>query len=216
MHPEVLPKAESRVLRTLAPLACSYQLVLAGGSAAALHLGHRISRDFDFFTSRPFDAQRFLEDVRTLGLNWRLEHEAQASLIAWMEGVKVSAFHYPYPLVEPTVRFRNVAVAGLLDIAAMKFIAIGQKGKKRDFVDLYFILQDVPCSKVGLVLRKRYGRERVNPVHVGKSLVYFQDADVDPDPEYCEGVRTDWPTVKRFFQTHVRQIVLDLEQALED
>jgi len=106
-------------------------------------------------------------------------------------------------------------VAGLGDIAAMKIIAISQRGKKRDFVDLYFILQRVPILKITQVLIGRYGKERINPVHIGKSLVYFNDAEDDPDPEFCAGVKIKWPDVKKFFKAQVRQIVLDIHGAVE-
>lgn len=177
-------------------------------------MGHRISRDLDFFTQQPLDSEKLFGEIKALGVKILLDHQSQGSLIVSANGTKVSAFHYPYPFVEPAARFHTVAVAGLLDIAAMKIIAITQRGKRRDFVDLYFILQDIPCAKVGRALVRRYGPERINPVHIGKALVYFQDAEGDPDPLYCAGSRVAWEEIRSFFKSRVRQFVLDIEGSL--
>ncbi len=69
----------------------------------------------------------------------------------------------------------------------MKVIAISQRGTKRDFVDLFFILQDLPFHKVAEHMVKRFGKERINPIHLGKSLVYFSDAESNPEPEHIKG-----------------------------
>jgi len=95
----------------------------------------------------------------------------------------------------------------------MKTLSITQRGAKRDFTDLYFILQDVPFQKIASNMIKRFGKDRINPVIVGKALVYFEDAEADPDPEYL-GRKKDWKEIKRYFVDHVRQLVLDLQKAL--
>lgn len=128
---------------------------------------------------------------------------------------KASFFYDPYPLLAEK-HYQDIPLAGIKDIAAMKLLAISQRGAKRDFVDLYFILQEVPFYKIAEGLIKRYGKHRINPVHVGKSLVYFFDAEPDPDPEYLEGYEVDWGVVKEFFKDHVKQFVLDLEKAKRD
>ena len=97
----------------------------------------------------------------------------------------------------------------------MKVIAISQRGAKRDFVDLYFILHSIPFWKIADNMLKRFSPDRVNPVHIGKSLVYFHDAEADPEPRYCSGHETDWHVIKEFFVGHVQQLVLDMQEAKE-
>jgi hypothetical protein len=104
-------------------------------------------------------------------------------------------------------------IAGLLDIAAMKVIAISQRGTRRDFIDLYCILQEMPFHKVADHLVKRFGKERINAVNIGKSFTYFSDAESDPDPQYLKGKTVRWETAKEFFKQHVKQMVLDIDIA---
>jgi hypothetical protein len=90
-----------------------------------------------------------------------------------------------------------------------------QRGAKRDYVDLYWILQDVPFSKIAENMISRYGANRVNPLVIGKALVFFQDADSDPDPKYL-GKRTAWEKIKKYLTDHVQQFVLDIQKAVKD
>lgn len=106
-------------------------------------------------------------------------------------------------------------VAGILDITSMKVIAIGQRGTKRDFVDLFFILQDIPFHKVAEHMVRLFGKERINAIHLGKSFVYFSDAESNPEPEYIKGKEISWDNVKKFFKHHVKQFVFDLDMAVK-
>lgn len=127
----------------------------------------------------------------------------------------MSLFKYDYPFIEKPVIYQGVQVAGILDIASMKVIAISQRGTKRDFVDLFFILQNMPFHKVAEHMVRRFGKERINPIHIGKSLVYFSDAESNPDTEYIKGKELSWDNVKKFFRHHVKQFVLDLDMAVK-
>lgn len=111
---------------------------------------------------------------------------------------------------------KGLKVSGILDIASMKVIAISQRGTKRDFSDLYCILQDTPFHKIARHMVNRFGQERINPLHIGKSFVYFSDADSNPDPDYIEGKHIEWDKIRKFYIRHVRQFVLDLEAATKE
>jgi nucleotidyltransferase AbiEii toxin of type IV toxin-antitoxin system len=102
-------------------------------------------------------------------------------------------------------------VAGLVDIASMKLMAMMQRGAKRDYVDLYWILQNITFSKIAENLINRYGANRINPLVIGKALVFFQDADSDPDPAYL-GKRVAWTTIKKYLIDHVQQFALDIQK----
>ena len=102
-----------------------------------------------------------------------------------------------------------------MDSFVNECLAVGfqVRGAKRDFVDLYAILQEIPFHQVARHTVLRFGKERINPVQTGKSLVYFADADTNPDPAYRKGMELDWEDIKKFFRGHVKQFVLDLEAA---
>lgn len=211
MHTEALTPAAVKVLKALKEPVLAHQFVLAGGTAVALHLGHRKSVDFDFFAKRPFSTDKLFREVKSTGLEIRTLQEEKGTLTVTADGVKVSFFHSPYPFMEKNAVFIGVPVAGLIDIASMKILAITQRGAKRDFVDLYFMLQDIPFAKMARNMIERFGHSRVNPVVVGKALVYFHDAESDPEPEYLTK-KKDWKTIKKFFIDHVQQFVFDLHR----
>jgi hypothetical protein len=108
----------------------------------ALHLGHRLSHDLDFFTA----ARSFPADLprRELGRRGELTitQEGAGTFLGILNGVRLSFFIYPYPLLETPADFEGIQIARLPDIAAMKLDAISSRGKKRDFIDLCQICQD--------------------------------------------------------------------------
>ncbi len=212
MHRACLPNKGWKVLDSLKDTLKRYQAVMAGGTALALHMGHRMSVDLDFFTTAPFRVEALVSAIRKTGKSFRILAESEDHIVADIEGVKFSLFRYEYPFIEQTTVYGGIEIAGVLDIAAMKIIAISQRGAKRDFADLYVILQNIPFHNVAGHVVRRYGKERINPVVTGKALVYFSDADSDPEPEYI-GETVKWEAIRIFFRQHVKQFVLDLNAA---
>ncbi|MGD0845882.1 MAG: nucleotidyl transferase AbiEii/AbiGii toxin family protein, partial [Geobacteraceae bacterium] len=151
----------------------SFAATLAGGTALALQLGHRISHDLDFFTLEDFNIDNAIAAIRKTGLPYRITSEGDGTLNAEIDGIKVSLLRFDHPFLETPLLVDGIRVAGTLDIAAMKVIAISQRGLKRDFVDLYFILREKPFHRIAEHMVQRFGPERVPPLHIGKSLVYF-------------------------------------------
>ncbi len=216
MHPECLPPNGLKVLRRLNALVKAHEFVLAGGTALTLRIGHRLSEDLDFFTEKPFSTERLFVEMQNLKLSPAVMQEEEGTLVTVAGGVKVSMMRYEHPFIDRPERFRGIPVAGIVDIASMKIIAISQRGAKRDFADLYFVLQDVPFWKIAENMMERFGPDRINPVHVGKSLVYFIDAEIDPDPRYRVNRKPKWERIKSFYKKNVRQMVLDLHTAKEN
>jgi hypothetical protein len=212
-HKECLPEKGWMVLSALKDALSEIEVVLAGGTALALHLGHRISVDLDFFSAAGGFVDNLISHIQKTGFSYRILSETSNQLIASIEDVKFSVFRYDYPFADEVTDVAGIRVAGILDIASMKVIAMGQRGTKRDFVDLYFILQKIPFHLIAENMVRRFGKERINPVHLGKAFVYFTDADADPDPKYTEGNVVDWNDIKSFFRHHVRQFVYDLDAA---
>jgi len=197
-----------------APERWQRDIVLAGETALALHLGHRISVDLDFFTDAEFNNEAIISEIRKTKVPFHILSEGEGYLIAEAGGIKTSLFTYEYPFIDKLTVYHGMRIAGVLDIAAMKIIALGQRGTKRDFVDLFFILQDLPFHTIAEHMVMRFGRERINPLHIGKSLVYFSDGESHPEPGYIQGKEIEWPKIKDFFRRHVKQFALDIDAAV--
>ncbi|MBI5144706.1 MAG: nucleotidyl transferase AbiEii/AbiGii toxin family protein [Candidatus Omnitrophica bacterium] len=138
---------------------------LAGGTACALQIGHRISVDLDFFTPEEFDAKELTRSLRKIG-KFELDKQSWGTILGVLEKVKFSIFVYRYPVLFPFKSLFDINIIDLRDIAAMKIDAISTRGIRRDFVDLYFIDADAaPMPKmikeVGWAEIKRYFEKEV-------------------------------------------------------
>lgn len=198
MFVELLPEATRRNLALLANSSVVSPFYLAGGTAAVLHAGHRISVDLDFFSPEPFDSAQLADRLSGLG-RFRLERLGEGTLLGELQDARISFFRYRYPLIAEPVQVLGIAVAGLGDIAAMKLNAISQRGTRRDFIDLYVIVQaGLSLSEVLGHYRHKYAGLDLNLLHLAKSLTYFVDAEADPMPEML--VDLSWEEVKAFLQ----------------
>ena len=98
----------------------------------------------------------------------------------------------------------------LEDIASMKIIAISQRGKKRDFIDLYWFsaVHGTPISDIIRRAVSQYPEQEHSMPHFLKSLVYFEDAEEDPMPAL--NFKADWKTVKEYFRREIPRIAEEL------
>lgn len=181
---------------------------LAGGTALALQSGHRKSVDLDFFTTK----KRF--NVKTLLINlsdykdWKVTVEEDSTLYGELLGAKVSFIAYPFFIPKQAfLLYGSIRVLSLLDIAVMKIVAISQRGRKRDFFDLYWCAQHVePLLSIIKRLPEQYPSVAHDYHHILKSLVYFEDAEGDPAPEI--NFDANWDDVKSFFRKEI-PVILD-------
>ncbi|MDD5614472.1 MAG: nucleotidyl transferase AbiEii/AbiGii toxin family protein [Candidatus Omnitrophica bacterium] len=176
---------------------------LAGGTALALHLGHRLSFDLDFFTAKEFDP---LETARKLQrvLDLKIETTSRGTILGIIKDVRFSLFLYQYKLLSPCKKFLGMNISDTRDIAAMKMVAISERGVKRDFVDLYFICQKIGLEEVLELYNKKYGKLTSNLFHVMKSLVYFTDTEDEEMPNMLKPC--GWEKVKKFFEQEVKRL----------
>jgi len=179
---------------------------LAGGSAVALHLGHRVSVDLDFFTPQDdLDAEALIHQLQGIG-HLLIRQQSRGTLNATLEDTLVSFFVYPYPLLETPQRVWDIPVAGLLDLALMKLAAIGQRGAKRDFVDMYQICHSGYTLDTLLQrMPDKFPNVTYPSYHLLRALVYFEDAESDSMPPMR--VPLEWPAVRRFFEAEVRRLM---------
>jgi hypothetical protein len=184
--------------------------VLAGGTALALHLGHRISGDLEFFAQRTFKPSEVLEELRALASVVEPVTMDGDAMIVQADGVRVSLMQTPARFGEPSTRVNGCDVAGVVDIAATKLLAVSQGGMRSDFVDLHAVLQAVPFRRVARNALERYGVTALEPLVVGKGLVWFEHADVQEDPVYV-GTPVTWDHIRDFFRSSLRQFVFDLD-----
>ena len=138
MHEEVLNPAQQALLPLLAQFRREYYLV--GGTAIALHIGHRRSVDFDMFKATTINHKRNLDRIVAAGISHQVIRRVAEQMNLVVNGVKLTFFQYPFPIM-PEDKFKDVfRMPSLISLAAMKAYALGRRSKWRDYVDLYFLL----------------------------------------------------------------------------
>lgn len=205
MFEESLIKGAKEDLALLGQSGILENAYLAGGTALALQLGHRISADLDFFTDKEFVPKVFSNELSKLG-SFEEEQSDKGTVLGIFEGIKFSLFIYKYPLIFPTLKYQSLNIADIRDIAAMKIDAVATRGTKRDFIDLYFICKsNYELAELLDFYNRKYGELASNLIHIQKSLIFFNDAEPDKMPRMLKDVR--WEDVKRYFEKEVKKLM---------
>jgi hypothetical protein len=176
---------------------------LVGGTALALQLGHRKSIDLDVFGHLSVGALELEQTLREYGPVSVAGRSRMIQAYA-VCGIKVDVVEYSYPWLDGPVAEDGVRLASFRDIAAMKLAAITNRGTRKDFVDLAFLLDRFSLDEMLVFYREKYGDASLFPVI--KSLAYFDDADEDPMPNML--MPCDWGRMKRGIVRSVAQIGL--------
>ncbi len=211
-HREALPAQTKKALGSLfqAKWLEKSGWYLAGGTALALQVGHRQSVDLDFFTQK--DAFLPVSVIRNFKSqkNWRSNIIEEGTVYGELFGAKISFIAYPFFVPNLTFKkYGRIKVLQPIDIAVMKIIAISQRGRKRDFFDLYWCAKNLePMEDIIRKLKIQYSSVAHDYHHILKSLVYFTDAESDPDPKIFFPVK--WKEVKKFFEQEIPQITKKL------
>ncbi len=204
MHPKVLSENAWRTVRALSRGGWLDSWILAGGTGLALHLGHRYSEDLDLFGEDPFDPAILAEGLSRIGAV-RVQRSAADTLHVELRGLRVSFLRTQAPFLFPGSAYRGLTVADPRDIAVMKLVAIGGRGSRKDFLDLFFYLRSGGALAGALsLLEQRYHRVDFNTYHILKSLVYFEDAEEEPMPRMIKTV--EWDEVKALLISEVRRL----------
>lgn len=197
---DTLPKATVKAFLRCSKISLfsSNGWYLAGGTALALQTGHRRSVDLDFFTKEKKFNEKKMEEIISEHGDWVTNSISEGTLYGEFLGAKTSFITYPFFTPnEPMRKQGAISVLAPLDIAVMKIIAISQRGKKRYFFDLYWVCQNInSLSNIISKVSRQYSVSQ-NPMHILKSLVYFEDAESDPEPEI--NFDANWEKVKNFF-----------------
>lgn len=211
MFEQILSKNAKNVLAAIGKTDVLNNAYMAGGTALALQIGHRDSYDFDFFTEKKFDEKAVLQKLMSLSLDFELERKEWQTILAYIDKVRFSLFFYEYPLLFPARKFLNIDIADIQDIAPMKIAAISDRGVKRDFIDLYFIVERkkiLTLAESFVLYDKKFKNLNQNKIHILKSLVYFEDAERDAMPKMHEKV--SWKEVKDYFKKEQKKLLKNL------
>ena len=177
------------------------QFNLVGGTSLALQIGHRNSIDIDLLGHQEINQILFEEKLRKLG-KVEVSQSSKNILITKVNEIKVDFVNYKYPLLTDYLVIDTIRMLSMQDIAAMKLNAIMGRGSKKDFVDLFFLLEEFSIHEILKFYNKKFrdGSEFL----VLKSLTYFEDADLQTQPKMYRAF--DWKKCKEKITAEVLKL----------
>ncbi len=178
------------------PLFASLRLV--GGTALALQYGHRNSIDLDFFGDIEADTETIKEVLRKHG-KLTVIKESQNIKLYQLDDIKIDIVNYKYTWIDNPITEGEIVLASPKDIAAMKINAIEGRGTKKDFIDMYFLLQHYSLKDILSFYQKKYPENSI--FRALMSLSYFDDAEQQLMPKMFSPI--GWKDMKSYILDQV-------------
>lgn len=202
LHYEAVDIPTLELLKQLQSIDLFQQLRLVGGTALALQKGHRKSIDLDLFGSIDVDVLEINNALSQLGNITQIRNSKNIHIYI-INGIKVDIVNYTYPWLNEVLEIDGIRLAGYEDIAAMKLAAISGRGTKKDFVDIYYLLNLMSLSEMVKLYQKKFADGSI--FMVLKSFIYFEDAEKDVMPDMIKEL--SWLEVKEeIIEAHTNYI----------
>lgn len=200
LHYETVVPGTLGLLKKLAALKELSEFDLVGGTALALLIGKRFSDDLDFFINKDFDESNLLLKLNEK-FHVKVNGLSKNSLNLIINDVKVDILSHQYPKINRSKTLEGIKFSSLEDISAMKVNAITRRGSKKDFFDIYFLLNRFSLKSILTNYQKKYPDVSLTMVY--KSLIYFDDAENDLNPKVIEPIK--WIDVKKRIEIEVKK-----------
>ena len=200
MYWNIIDENRYKLLKDITEIISIPNYYMIGGTALSLQLGLRESYDFDFCVTENFNNELLLKEIQKLG-KIEVKQNQKGTVDVILNGVQISFFYYPNYVIKEFVvvdEMPKLKMASVLDIAVMKVVAIGGRGAKKDFFDLYNIMSktNITIDELAKGLLKKCGNN-VNFANIIMGLSYFEDAEQEILPKAF--VEYNWEEIKKFF-----------------
>lgn len=195
MHKEILTETQLKLLPIVKLFSGKFGLV--GGTAIALHFGHRESIDFDLFSFNGFYNYSIETKIsEKLAIDSTLVNK-KGEYTFLIGGVKFTFFQFPYKINYSESLDDIIKLPDILTLAAMKAFALGRRAKWKDYVDMYFILKSgLTVAEITAKGVKIFGNE-FNEKIFRVQLAYFEDIDYSEKVIFKKGFATDNEIIKK-------------------
>lgn len=208
-HLKTLNQKQARIFPRLSFLE-KLGFYLAGGTALTLQIGHRTSLDFDFYNPKHFSAPDLAGKIQeNFPKKTKKISQQKDTLFYKVNNVDLSFFWYRYRLIEKPVLCQGIPLAGLKDIAAMKLIATSHRPAKRDYIDIFYLLEKFSLKEIFSFAYQKY--PNFNSYFSLRALTYFEDLD-DPNQRSVKVLDPDfsWQKAKDKIFTEVKRYQLSI------
>jgi len=178
-------------------------LRLVGGTGFALQTGHRRSIDLDFFGELQPDEYELINILNNIGKTEPISLSKNIKIFQ-VNGIKVDFVNYPFPWLKPPISEDLLRLAAIEDIAAMKLEAVTGRGTRKDFIDVFFLLNYFTLTEIIEFYKAKFNTE--SEFMMLRSLVYFEDAEKDEFPQMLKEV--SWNNIKYLIKNAVKNYKL--------
>jgi len=195
MHKEILTEEQIALLPLVKSFSKNFGLV--GGTAIALHIGHRRSIDFDLFSEKEF-GNLLLQ--RKIEKEWKIDEviiNKKGEFTFVMNAVKFTFFHYPFAIPYTESFDYIIKLPSLAVLSAMKAFALGQRAKWKDYVDLYFVMKNFLSFQEIVLKSKELFGTKFNEKLFRIQLSYFNDINYEEKVEFLPGFEVSEDVVKK-------------------
>jgi hypothetical protein len=195
LHTETVEPGTFSLLKELMDLPELEAFSLVGGTALALRYGHRRSVDLDLFSHEKFDHLKIvssLEEKFKDRFAYKQQH-TQFGIFCFIDNIKVDIVHFPHLPIADFEKADKIRLYSSSDIAAMKIQAILGRAQKKDFWDLYVLLQHYTLQQIMDWHKQKYPSQML-AISIPHAITYFVDADESDTPVSFKG--QTWEIVK--------------------
>lgn len=191
LHYKTIDPEALALLKALMKVREFNELILVGGTSLALQIGHRKSIYIDLFGKLNIDDYQFSTILNEFGKITQLNNSKNIKSYL-INRVKIDFVNYPYPWIDSYILENGIRLARKTDIAAMKLAAITGRGTKKDFIDIFSLLNYYSLEQMFEFYHKKFhdGSEFM----VLKSLTYFEDAEIEELPVLLHTM--NWDEIK--------------------
>ncbi len=205
MHLEAITSGQKRIFEKLKNFPGYY---LAGGTALALQIGHRISVDFDFFSKTEIPPSLLLK-IEKIFKDFKrgIVVNNPEQLTVKINDINLTFVKYSFPLVFKLKEYHGVKMICVEEIAATKAYVLGRRATMKDYVDLYFILKKkyIGLEKLIKICQRKYG-ENFEPRLFLEQLIFMKD--VRRTALRFLGKRVGEEEILAFFEREIKKIRL--------
>jgi predicted nucleotidyltransferase component of viral defense system len=177
-------------------LPCLKPFALVGGTALSLRYGHRSSIDIDLFLHKKFDHQQIIKELETTFRHTFVYKQQQThfGIFCFIDDIKVDIVYFPHQPIAEIEEVDNIRMYSSADISAMKIQAILGRAKKKDFWDLYELLQHYPLQQLIDWHKLKYPSQML-AISIPHAITYFADAEESETPVSFKG--QTWEKIKK-------------------
>lgn len=199
-----ISEKQKEILEIVAKYGIIDNFYLAGGTALVIYFQHRYSEDFDFF-GEDFNIKTLRQKLNKLikyeNINFKILDEKEDTYIFSLNKIKISFFKYSYPIIRPLNELKGIKIASIEDIIAMKAVAIIQRGTRKDFFDIWYLIKrGFSIENIFAFAKEKY-KELFSPIIFLKALIYFEDAEKE------QGFESVWEEIKEFLIKEVKRLL---------